>query len=287
MRAYAEDLLKWVGPSVSEKQLQLDWYDSHTDEEFLTTLKTRGNMITMFYPNRCTDILATCDGGLIKLLQDRFKRKVDQMLENHYDKMTGTDYVSKKIQRRFIMSTMNEAIKTISTSNVQSIARRCGALFDLKPSLEEQFNQVKLRGYTVKGTEEKAVGGVFQYRNVFEGINEEKSKKLRNAWSAKEVKRWKSKSKKAAKKKQNKRKLKPKSKVLSKKRKPASVELKTGEVAVDGEDMAIDGGRVLSEEGEADVDGLPLESSSPLRGGQISFANRKNKTMKFLNELNK
>ena len=87
--------------------LQLDWYDSHTDLEFLTKLKVNGNIITMFYPNKCTDILATCDGGLIKQLQDDFHRKVNIELEENYDKMTETDNISKKIKRDFIMSTYN------------------------------------------------------------------------------------------------------------------------------------------------------------------------------------
>ena len=149
MRAYGEDLRKWAGQGNSEKQLQLDWYNSHTDVDFLTDLKVKGNFITIFYPNRCTDILATCDGGLIKGLQDEFKKHVNRELEEHFDIMTGTDPISRKLQRSFIMKHYNNGIEKVTTEMVQRIAMRCEALFELKPSLEEQFSKVKFRGYTI------------------------------------------------------------------------------------------------------------------------------------------
>ena len=152
MRAYADDLIQWAGSSPSEKQLQTDWYDSHTDEEFLRKIKTRGNIITMFYPNRCTDILATCDGGLIKSLKDRFRVRVNRELEDHFDTMTSSDSVAMKVQRDFILRNYNECITTITTADVRKVAKRCGALFDPKPSLEQQFSGVRLRGYTVSGS---------------------------------------------------------------------------------------------------------------------------------------
>ena len=189
MRAFGEDLLKWVGSENTEKQLQLDWYDSHTDEEFLTNLKVKGNIITMFYPNRCTDILATCDGGLIKQLQGFFKQGVEKELEDHFDQMTGTDTISRKIQRDFILDSMNTAIEKITTEGVTSIAERCGAVFDLCASLEKQFHKVKLRGYTVDGVEEKLADGTFRYKNIFEGFDEAKSTEERKLWKEAERKR--------------------------------------------------------------------------------------------------
>ena len=220
IRAYGKDLLKWTGSSNTEKQLQLDWYDSHTDSEFLTTLKTRGNIITMFYPNRCTDILATCDGGLIKSIQDHFKSQVDEMLETYYDQLTGSDTLSKRIQRNLVMSSMNEAISEITTVTVQKVARRCGALFDLHRSLEEQFRGVKLRGYTVGGAEEVRLDEQYNYRNVFEGVGEENSVEVRRSWKQKESSRIrKQKKKKQPKKKTKKRKNKGKERKPRKKRK--------------------------------------------------------------------
>ena len=158
--------------------------------------------------------------------------------------------------------------------------------FDLKPSLEEQFHRVKLRGFTVQGSEEKVENGVFQRRNVFESINAKKSEKLRKAWTAKEATRWKKKSMKKVKKRQ-KRKLKQESKVPSKKMKPAPVDLNRGAVVVVGEEMANDNGTVVSGDKQADADALPSEISRPLRGGQISLANRKEKPIQFLKELKK
>ena len=79
MRAYADDLLEWGGSKNVERLLQLDW--CHTDAEFLTKLHTRGNFVTLFYPNQCTDILATCDGGLIKQIQDKFHKRFGVAME--------------------------------------------------------------------------------------------------------------------------------------------------------------------------------------------------------------
>ena len=110
---------------------------------------------------------------------------MEGMLERHYDQLTGADTISKKLQRNVIMSTMNEAIAAITTDTVRKIARRCGAMFELNPSLEMQFSKVKLRGYTVMASEEVRVDGDFNYRNVFEGVGVEASKRMRKDWSLK------------------------------------------------------------------------------------------------------
>ena len=115
----------------------------------------------MFYPNKCTNILATCDGGLIRQLQMDFRKKVERELEDFFDEMTGSDILSTKIQREFIMKTYNKSIESISTEAVKSVALRCGAMFELNDSLEKQFSGVKLRGYTEGGIEEKADAGEF------------------------------------------------------------------------------------------------------------------------------
>jgi len=148
--------------------------------------KVKGIFIALFYPNKCTDILATCDGGLIKNLQDDFRRKVDRELEEHFDAMTGTDSISRRVKRDFILRTYNKSIEVVSTERVRRIALRCGALFSLDSSLEKQFENVKLRGFTVSEPEEKCEAGQFQYRNVFEGFDDEKSAKARKIWLAEE-----------------------------------------------------------------------------------------------------
>ena len=212
IRAYAEDLLNWVGSSSSEKQVQTDWYDSHIDPEFLTTLKAKGNIITMFYPNKCTDILATCDGGLIKTIQDRFRKNVEVMLENHFDRMMATDALSRKIQRDFILKTMNDAIATVTTESVRKAATKCGALFDLRPSLEEQFKGACLRGYTVDGAGEAISVDSFRYKNIFEGADVTKSVELRKLWAKKEQQRCRDNAEELKNKKLKKKNKKPKQK---------------------------------------------------------------------------
>ena len=143
----------------------------------------------MFYPNRCTDILATCDGGIIKQLQDDFHKKVGVELEEHYERMTATDTISRKVQPDFIMRTYNKSIKRITTEQIQNVAVRCGAIFELDDSLEKQFSKVKLRGYTEEGVKERVVGGTAEYKNVFDGYDGTKSVQVRKEWRAKEEKR--------------------------------------------------------------------------------------------------
>ena len=46
------------------------------------------------------------------------------------------------------MAEMDKAIRVINTASVRKIAKRCGALFELENSLEEEFKDVKLRGFT-------------------------------------------------------------------------------------------------------------------------------------------
>ena len=150
--------------------------------ELLSNLRIKGNFVTTFIPNRCTDILATCDGGVIKLIQDEFHKKLSLELETHYDEMNGTDYLSKKKLRFFIIKTMNEAITLVQTEIVQKIARRCGSLFCLKKNLKDQFSNVKLRGYT-EGLPIQVNGKkTWVYKNVFSEFDEEKSENTRKSW---------------------------------------------------------------------------------------------------------
>ena len=62
MRAYAEDLLKWVAFSKREM------YYSHNYEDHSKNLNLEGNVLAMFNPSRSTDIFAAGDGGIIKQL---------------------------------------------------------------------------------------------------------------------------------------------------------------------------------------------------------------------------
>ena len=263
----------------------------------------------MFYPNRCTDILATCDGGLIKQLQTFFKQGVDKELEDHFDQMTGTDTISRKIQRDFIMDSMNTAIEKISTAGVRSIAERCGAVFEFCASLEQQFHKVKLLGYSVDGVEEKLADGTFRYKNIFEGFDEAKSTEERKLWKEAEKKRRLQKSikkkpknkkkrksevkkKKKSRKKRNKdskNKRRKSEKKLSPRKKP---KVSVADVSTSPEEekgpvvllpVVREGSHVsepVAEEGGA-VD----QPRTKLRGGQISFYNRKVRTMNVLASL--
>ena len=75
MKAFGEDLINLLveeGPR--EREMLLDWYDSHTYEPYLRELKVKASMINTFYPAGATDIVAAPDGGLIKLIQDKFRK---------------------------------------------------------------------------------------------------------------------------------------------------------------------------------------------------------------------
>ena len=256
----------------------------------------------MFYPNRCTDILATCDGGLIKTIQMKFRARVEGMLESYYDQLTSSDTLSRKIQRDLIMSTMNEAIEEITTENVRKVARRCGALFDLNDSLAEQYSGVKLRGFTVKGAEEVKIDGDFKYRNVFEGEGTETSVELRKKWELKESERvrralgGKSKPKKRKKRGGNrkpKKKQKRKSKKVKKPRKKRQEKSKNVGSVLDSmeEQMNQEEKVALVSPVRDDLDEVKVGASPSLgsrpKGGQIAFTNRKNKTLSLLASLDK
>ena len=45
-----------------------------------------------------------------------------------------------------------------------------------------QFNKVKVGGFTIKGLEAKGVDGNFQYKNVFEGDEDNKSINAGKSW---------------------------------------------------------------------------------------------------------
>ena len=77
MKAFGEDLAVLLSDEgAREREMLLDWYDSHTFEPYLRELKTKAGMINTFYPAGSTDILAAPDGGLIKLIQDKFRKAI-------------------------------------------------------------------------------------------------------------------------------------------------------------------------------------------------------------------
>lgn len=77
MKAFGEDLVKLLAEEERrEREMLLDWYDSHTYEPYLRELKVKAGMINTFYPAGSTDILAAPDGGLIKLIQDKFRKAI-------------------------------------------------------------------------------------------------------------------------------------------------------------------------------------------------------------------
>ena len=86
------------------------------------------------------------------------------------------------------MAEMNKAIRVINTAAVRKIAKRCGALFELENSLQEEFKDVKLRGFT-SGSVVNNGRKEFIYKNVFEGESPEESQGLRKNWITQEAKR--------------------------------------------------------------------------------------------------
>ena len=66
---------------------------------------------------------------------------------------------------------------------------RCGANFTLSRFLEKQFAGVKLRGYTVAGSEEVKQPAGVEYKNISEGYDEQKSIEAKKDWMLKEKER--------------------------------------------------------------------------------------------------
>ena len=94
IEAFGEDLCNLLGGEPVEREMLLDWYDSHTYRPYLEITKTRLNMINTFYPAGCTDCLAAPDGGLIKVIQDGFKRAVNARLAENCDEIYASDFDS-------------------------------------------------------------------------------------------------------------------------------------------------------------------------------------------------
>ena len=82
---------------------------------------------------------------------------------------------------------MNTIITTLSQETVVKIGWRTGSTFSLNDSLEEEFKDVKLRGF-IKNCND-GEGSVVHYRNIFEGFDSRKSNEARKKWIVKEKKR--------------------------------------------------------------------------------------------------
>ena len=128
--------------------------------------------------------------------------------------------------------------------------------------------------------EEKCEAGQFQYRNVFEGFDDEKSAKARKIWLAEEEVR---KKKRVLPAPSKKRKGKSKSS-LPKKKQRVMESTDSKEDLVANRSVDPPGGSQVGSGGEDDGKGLQ-EEKQVLRGGQISFRNRKIRTMNLLNSL--
>ena len=206
--------------------------------------------------------------------------------------MYATDFDSKRKQRHVVMKHMNTIITSLSQETVVKIGRRTGSTFSLNDSLEEQFKDVKLRGF-VKNCND-GEDGVVQYRNIFEGFDSRKSNEARKKWIVKEKKRMRDrqirkkevderkkeiedrKLKKKGKKTVKKRKKKGKKK--GKKRKIAKVESAPKELPRKLPRME----PVISMSQELDdwkSAGEYDEEEEPLRGGALLFRRRKDRTM--------
>ena len=83
--------------------------------------------------------MAAPDGGLIKIIQDGFRRAVDEKLADNYDEIYASDFESKRKQRKLIMVEMQKQMTLLSQETVVKIAKRTGSVFNMHDSLEEQF----------------------------------------------------------------------------------------------------------------------------------------------------
>ena len=173
IEAFGEDLCRLLAGDAVEREMLLDWYDSHTYRPYLENTKTKLNMINTFYPAGCTDCLAAPDGGLIKIIQDGFKRAVNARLAENYDEIYASDFDSKRKQRKLIMEEMQKQITLLSQETVVKIASTTGSVFKLHDSLEEQFKNIKLRGY-LEHKEDSQISKKPEYRNLLEGFVQKK-----------------------------------------------------------------------------------------------------------------
>ena len=200
--------------------------------------------------------------------------------------MYATDFASKKKQRHVVMKHMNMIITTISQETVVKIGLRTGSTFTLNDSLEEEFKDVKLRGF-IKNCND-GEGSVVQYRNIFEGFNSSTSSEARKKWISKEKKRMRDRQnrkkevderKKEKEDGKIKKKGKKKEKKKGKKRRIVKVEGAPQELPRKLPRLV----PVMSMSQELDEDckrvGGSDEVEEPLRGGALLFRRRKDRTM--------
>ena len=198
--------------------------------------------------------------------------------------MYSSDFESKQKQRHVIMKHMNDIITSVSQETVLKIGKRTGSTFILHDSLEEQFKDVKLRGFIKKGDDAKL--GEVQYRNVFEGFNSSISKEARKKWIAKERKRMNDRQKRQ--KKAEERKLEKEAKKnkkqgnrKGKKRSIVKTESKTEAIPRKKQRVAqvVPLPPVIEEDSKSVDDSDEVEA--PLRGGALLFQRRKDRTLLF------
>ena len=168
--------------------------------------------------------------------------------------------------------------------------------------MEKQFAGVKLRGYTLAGSEGVKQPAVVEYKNICLGYDEHKSIEAKKHWmlkekerkrSYKEVKKVKKKQKKKRKKKESgsskSSKKKRKRKMKQRAKKPRKKRRVLGEVRP--KNAAVEIVKIKPRD-EAEFI-VPREEKSnnkenkepKLRGGQIAFRNPKMRTMNLLEAL--
>ena len=105
------------------------------------------------------------------------------------------------------MVEMQKQITLLSQETVVKIARRTGSIFNIHDSLEEQFKNIKLRGY-LEHKENSPIPNNFECRNPFAGFDTEKSRTARLAWIEGEKDRMKQRKIRLLKKKKEEKKMK-------------------------------------------------------------------------------
>lgn len=211
--------------------------------------------------------------------------------------MYASDFNSKQKQRHVVMKHMNTIITTLSQETVVKIGRRTGSTFCLNDSLEEQFKDVKLRGF-IKNRNDGEESDV-EYRNIFEGFNSRKSNQARKKWIVKEKKRMKdrmirnkeavkrkkekeAKKLKRAEKKKERNKGRKKGRKKAKKRRIAKVQNVPNPVPRKQPRLLpeLPLAPEIEEDSKSIVGSDEMEDEmEPLRGGALLFRKRRDRTM--------
>ena len=129
----------------------------------------------MWTENGCTDILAVPDAGAIKLLQDNFFERIDNHLEDNFDRWFSSSRPNSVERRRIMIKFIGETWKWFEEnhggrlgeeSTLTKLAYKTGNLFKLDRDPIKQFQRAVFRGY-----DKKLADGSFISKSPWEDIS--------------------------------------------------------------------------------------------------------------------